>query len=159
MSEERPYQPHKSSLDAYAYIKAGGKINERQVKVFNVFVHGGPLSAKMMHNRYCKAYGKINVDCVAPRIRELKETGMLVALEKSRCSVTGNVVEFSRAAEPGEAVEIPLSTKQETKKVLETSLRLVRLWRHGGLQEKKVEALEEMELLLGHFYPDEIGSL
>ena len=72
----------------------------------------GPNSAKGMHEKYVQIHGPTSLDCVAPRIRELRDTGMLVALMKNRCPVTKNLVEFSSAAEPSEAVEIPLSTEQ-----------------------------------------------
>ncbi len=156
---ENPYQVRGASINAYKWLQAGGKIGERQLQVFNIFVNFGPMSAKMMHKIYESKYGDIPVDSVSPRISELKEMGMLAPVEKDKCTVTGCLVDFSRAAHPDEEIDPTTSTKAQTKKVLESSLELVKLWRGRGSLQDKHDQLDIMEGLLEHFYPEEISRL
>ena len=158
-TQDKPYQVKRTSLNSYKWLRDGNKIGERQLQVFNLFVKFGPMSAKMMHHIYQEVYKVIPVDGVSPRIAELREMGMLVPLDKDKCGITGSVVDFSRAAEADERVAPTVSTKAQTKKTLESALRLVTLWKKKGSLEAKHKEMRKMMGLLAHFYPDDIAEL
>jgi len=82
-----PVSGKDTSFSAYEQIKASGLVSKLQMQVVSVlFTHSG-----MTANEIAFKLNIVQRDCVRPRLTELKNLGVVEAVAKRRCAVSGKV--------------------------------------------------------------------
>lgn len=78
----------KTSLDAYKYIQGEGILGNQQRLIKNhLEAYPGGLTLKEI----CRGMG-IEINAVAGRVNELKDSGWLIECEKRKCTVSRRTV-------------------------------------------------------------------
>jgi len=113
-----------TSVDVYRKGLDSGLIKNLAAEVFALIMEYGPISSRMVHQRYCDQIQQRDTRSVCPRISELKDLGVIEQSHVEPCQVTGNKAIYWRIAMACPAhIQKPkkkLSNKDAVKKLLHT---------------------------------------